>query len=484
MLGRRVQSRRTQGVRRATTPRHFAYSLEALERRRLLSQTVPLNVQVTSDPGVQQQPSLVVDPRDPQHVVIAYMDRSLVTTGYSGIGVSVSDDGGKTWSKSPIPLPAGFDQGAATPIAKFDDQGHLYVSFMAATFLGSSKPALTNPDAAERTDGFESNNGIFVVRSDDDGLTWGTPVAVASNLYDGKDPVLFDTVPDLAIDSFRNLPNGKANPNYGAMYESWTQLYPAGQFPGDSASSGGGAIMFAISTNGGQSWQLRLQPQAGTGVPVTVIGPNDPFFTGEAPPGLTGQTDAQISVGPEGDVYVAYYMFGTFAVIHSSDAGRSFSSINQQTSSGVPFNVGIYMGSATAATSNGGPDGAGGPTNDFRTLPLRDIVADPTRPGTLYVAEVISTPNTNGAVLDYGDIFFARSTDYGVTWTSSFDVGGKPAAVLNDDNGGQITTGASMTWLMLRRCRRWTSMARAIWLLSGTTRVTIRRITCSTSTGR
>jgi len=161
-----------------------------------------------------------------------------------------------------------------------------------------------------------------------------------------------------------------------------------------------------------------------------VIGPNDPYFTGEAPSGLTGQNYAQMSIGPGGDLYVDYYMFGWFAVIHSTDAGQSFNSVNLQTSDGLPFNTGIYIGNISADT------GAAGPTNDFRTLPSRDIIADPTRPGTLYVAEAVETDNADGVPLDYGDIFFARSTDYGVTWTSTFKVGGQPAEVLNDDNGG------------------------------------------------
>ena len=52
---------------------------------------VPLvNQAITTDPGVQQMPSVAVDLHDSRHVVIAYMDYALVTTGYAGIGVAVS----------------------------------------------------------------------------------------------------------------------------------------------------------------------------------------------------------------------------------------------------------------------------------------------------------------------------------------------------------------------------------------------------------
>ena len=57
----------------------------------------------------------------------------------------MSHDAGDTWQQTALPLPAGFDQGAANPIVRFDDQGHIFVSYMAATFLGP-KPGITNPN--------------------------------------------------------------------------------------------------------------------------------------------------------------------------------------------------------------------------------------------------------------------------------------------------------------------------------------------------
>src|SRR5206468_3607838 len=126
------------------------------------------------------------DPLDARHVVVAYMDHSLLDTGYAGLGVAVSRDGGATWLHSSVPLPAGFDQGASNPAVRFDAQGHLFVCFMAATFRGPPAP-ITNPNGgAPRALGFQSNNGLFVSRSSDGGLTWGQPAAVVSHVYDGQ----------------------------------------------------------------------------------------------------------------------------------------------------------------------------------------------------------------------------------------------------------------------------------------------------------
>ncbi len=76
------------------------------------------------------------------------MDYSLVQTGYAGIAVAVSRDAGNSFALNEVPLPEGFDQGAANPTVRFDNDGHLYLSFMATTFLGI-RPSLTNPDSGE-----------------------------------------------------------------------------------------------------------------------------------------------------------------------------------------------------------------------------------------------------------------------------------------------------------------------------------------------
>lgn len=417
-------------------------AIEVMEPRLLLSAaTPPANIALTSDPGVQQMPSIAADPSDPRHLVVSYMDHSLVNTGYAGIGVAVSHDGGSTWTRQAITLPAGFNQGASDSETVFDGQGHVFVSFMAATFLGAAKPPLTNPDAHDRIGGFTSDNGVFIVRSDDGGTTWETPVAAAANLYTGAGAVPFDIFPGLSIDTFPRLPDGTPNPNFGNEYVTFAQLEPGGQFPGDPTSMGGAVIQLAVSSDGGQTWQLRQQSVNGVTLPV--IGANDPAFTGEAPLGLSGQNNPRSSVGPDGDLYVAYFSFGSFAVVHSTDAGRSFSSADAVSGNGYPFYFGAYIGSTDAASESSGPLGAGGPTNQFRTYVVRDILADPARPGDVYVAESVATFNSDGAALDDGDIFFARSTDYGETWSAPFKVGGNIAQVLNDDNGGQISQGSA-----------------------------------------
>jgi hypothetical protein len=408
-----------------------------------------VNRRVTSDAGVQQMPSIAVDPQNANHLVLAYMDYSLVLSGYAGIGVAVSDDAGASWQDSSIPLPAEFDQGAANPVVRFDDRGQVFVSFMAATFLGE-QPPLTNPNywnpernASDRDLGLQANNGIFVARSRDGGLTWGTPVAVISHLYQGE-PVPFEVIPDLAIDTFAALPDGQPNPNHGNLYVAWTHLFPPGQYLGQPSASGGSDIWIAVSTDGGLTWQIRLQEQQvwidadGDGiqqpnefVPVRVSVIRDALLDpigGGAPPGLGACDQAHLAIGPEGDIYLSNYGGNDFTVHHSADAGVSFDPPDHATGYRLAFGT----GNKTGVSSDGLPN------NRFRTHAVRAIAADPVRPGFVYAVEYVADMDPLGNILDAADVYFVRSTDYGEAWQTA-----TPTGILNDDNAGRMATGLS-----------------------------------------
>ena len=92
--------------------------------------------------------------------------------------------------------------------------------------------------------------------------------------------VPFEVDPDFAVDTYKTLPNGQPNPHYGDLYVAWVRVYPAGQFPGDPSSTDGTDIMFAVSTDGGQTWATQLQTQPAPGdrgnVQVSVI--RDPLY--------------------------------------------------------------------------------------------------------------------------------------------------------------------------------------------------------------
>src|SRR5262245_17566788 len=99
-------------------------------------------------------------------------------------------------------------------------------------------------------------------------------------------------------------------------------------------------------------------------------------------------------------------------IIHR-DAGRSFTIADPVTGRGIAFGLGV-----TAIVNFDGL-----PHNSFRTPAVRAIAADPTRPGHVYAAEPTFVLDPLGNQIDGADLFFARSTDYGETWQSTFLIG-------------------------------------------------------------
>jgi hypothetical protein len=416
------------------------------------------NTAVTSGGGVHQQPSIAVDPNDPSHLVVAYMDYTTLHDGYAGISVAVSSNAGATWQTVPFALPAGFDKAAGYPVVHFDDAkpvAHVFISFMAARFSPSLQPPLIyprgqDPSGAEYTSyEFQSNNGIFVARSNDGGLDWQPPIAVASHVYAGQ-PVFAETIPDLAVDTFANLPDGRPNPNHGDLYVTWTRAYPSGQFPGDAQSTGGTDIMLAVSEDGGQTWQTRTQQQGGSTASAIQVQNNN----GRVAAGNGFVDFSHVSVGPEGDLYVSLFAGGGFLVYYSANAGLTFRAPHNSSTfaeqNGIPFVLpGGFLTAFPAPTllNNDPTRPADKMADAFRTLPVREIAADPTRPGYVYVVEAIQVTQDS----DAGEIVFAVSKDFGQSWDQIFAVGPNPSNasevdpgslalfynVLNDDDGGR-----------------------------------------------
>jgi len=426
-----------------------------------------------------------VDPLDPKHLVMAFMDYNLnppsgtyegynpathTYTGYNGesvtyagIGVEVSHDGGLNWSvESPVQLPAADSMAAGNPVVKFDNQGHFYVTFMAATFLGTdsvtgnpllpgviydnSNTTLGNGQTvSERAFGMRANNGVFVAEGADGGtstISWDQVAPVAANAYNGTTEVPFETLPDIAIDTNHTVtaPDGtQVNP----MYVTWTRFYPLGQFPEvPGPNNAGSDAMIAVSRDGGHAWTTEFQADPFlANVQVSAVW--DPNVGGLLPSPTEGRGasggPSHVSVGPDGTVYVSEYDGGYFAVFHSTDGSATFVSPNPNTAN----NDGYVLFPPSIQTPLGFLYGGGAVPDTLRTLSSMEIAADPAQPGTIFALQTIEVLNSTGSqVIDSGDVYFAHSTDDGETWTTTFTLGTNPdASVLNDDNGGQSPTG-------------------------------------------
>ena len=141
------------------------------------------------------EPYLTVNPNNPKHLVVAWMGWKL--NNLIVIKTRVSFDAGQTWSATTnIPHTISGYQ-SADPSLSFDNNGNLFLCFIDYT---------PNPAAG----------AVYVTKSTDGGLNWGTPIEVINVNDDGsQEPV---DRPWMAIDNSGGANDGNIyvttmNPN-------------------------------------------------------------------------------------------------------------------------------------------------------------------------------------------------------------------------------------------------------------------------------
>ena len=364
---------------------------------------------------------------------IAYMDYSLLTTGYAGIGVAVSDDGGATWQHTSDPPAGGLRPGGGHPIAQFDAQGHVFVSFMAATFLGPLPP-ITDPNGwRPRAPGLPVQQrhlrGPQRRRRPD--LEHARGGRVAPLRRHGSGPLR-----DHAGPGHRHVPQrcptASPTPTTAPCTTSGRATTRPASSPASRPPPAAAKSCSPSPATAGQTWQIQLKPPPGAAVRQTVLDNNN----SDTDIGLGRHRLRELVAGdgrPAGGHLRRPGTDGGHFRLPLDRRRRELHAPRPCDGSGLSLRRHPTTPSRALTLAN----------DQFRTQAIRDIVADPTRPGYVYVVDDDQISDRNGNPLDQGDVLFARSTDYGATWQTTFQVGPHAGAnVLNDDNDGTEATGS------------------------------------------
>jgi hypothetical protein len=366
-------------------------AVEPLERRRLLAVTFtagPLatlgnraDVEMTPMPdGTFPESVTKINPYDAANVVSDVQGALVVSTNAYATAVF------------PIfpPLPPGATGFGGDPDLAFDAQGRLFYSGL-----------VNSPGSGSRR--------VGVVEVNPHTGTFGTPSVIpptAGQLNDDKPFIAIDTNP--------------ASPFANNIYAVWDR---------HNVTPSQWEVFFSRSIDQGQTWSTP-QPQQLSHFNGTNGIPGDSDDEGLCWP-------ADVTVAPNGDVYVAYHsqrdmnaqtlevsglrvnpdgISGKTLLRRSTDGGVTFDSVVEVFPSGtsdLSFN--------TQDAGNGGTVPGAQFTWAGSATPY--VLADPVRPGNVYVITSDDPDNVHGSG-DDADVVIARSTDNGATWTRSTVVSG------------------------------------------------------------
>ncbi|HEX6680900.1 MAG TPA: sialidase family protein [Gaiellaceae bacterium] len=327
------------------------------------------------------EPFVSVNPANPSNIVGVFQQDRWSNGGAHGLVAATSHDGGATWTESWAHFSNcsggtaanGGDYGRASdPWVSFAPNGDVYqISLSASSDLTVS--------------------AVLVSKSTDGGDTWSEPTTLARNVSDFPEGPGFNDKESITADPT----------NANNVYAVWDRS----RFPSDRASIAGqadaasirGDVMFARTTNGGQTWEPARD---------ILVGNHNEFTIGN-----------QIAVLPNGT------LVDIFEDFNGSGRQRSPNQFHQSviisTDKGLTWSKPIDI-STDGSIAVRDPD-----TGAFiRTgAGLPDIAVAPD--GTLYA--VWSDGRFSGFAHD--DVALSRSTDGGHTWSEPIKANASPAGV-------------------------------------------------------
>lgn len=340
--------------------------------------------------------TVAISPANSSVVAVGANDYRMVPVfGDAWLGFYVSADGGRNWFNTMVP---GFPSdtsaaGQASPLLGLDGSGDPVVRFDAAGNLYAAGIAFNRNFDQED---LNNDTVVYVAKYK---YTPGTPGGVSTPNSAANPPNFsyqFTTIVDRGAIGFA-IPSGQpfgfagsfddknwmavdthpGSPCFGNVYYSYTKFNGlSGSFP----------IVFSRSTDGGVTFS---EPK-----PLSQKGSD----------GTTATQGSNIAVAPDGTVYVSYRTFATASesttqlqVVRSDDCGVKF---------GGPVTAAAFTPMSRQAAGLA-----------FRTPTESWIAADDVNANVVYVAFMALAGSPANA-----DVFVARSTNRGATWSGTVKV--------------------------------------------------------------
>jgi hypothetical protein len=276
----------------------------------------------------------------------------------AGVGIYRTSDGGATWF--PFDAPIGT-AACCDPGVSYAANGTAYVTVL------DTSPAVA-----------------YVIRSTDNGVTWGAPTSA----------VLPDRQ-NIVVD------NGPSSPRNGTVYLTYSDLPTTNRIKGYR------------STDGGQTW-------------------GSSFFIGGPPPASGYEQSSQPRVASDGTLYVGFQQYlnssqGCNAgvqnvVAKSTDGGVTWTQVV------LPI---IQGGACTPSQAGRGIFCINASNQSFRSRSHPIMGVHPTNPNIVYMVYSggdLETAYTCGTATGFhSDTLFRKSTDGAATWTAPMKINTDPA---------------------------------------------------------